>query len=141
MTSDETEAHMWLAGDSRNLIVAGSNAVAAVLTFACYHLAQNPTCATKLRGELAPLQDTSGAFNQRTLQTNAPYLNAFLNEIMRLHPPNASGSLRQTPPEGIQIGDQLIPGDVVLCVPHWTLNRCKYSICILDSLVLIHFSP
>ena len=131
MSSDEIEAQMWLSGDSRNLMVAGSGPVAAVLTFSCYHLCQDHTYTTRLREELAPLQKPGGGFNARSLQTLAPYLNAFLNEIMRLHPPNGSGALRQSPPEGIYIGKRFIPGNVVLYVPHWTLHRCSYCIPIL----------
>ena len=133
MSSDETQAHMWLAGDSRNLLVAGSSTIASVLTFSCFHLCQDSTCATKLREELKPLQDAKGSFQARTLQTQAPYLNAFLKEILRLHPPNGSGALRQSPPEGIYIGKRFIPGNVVLCVPHWTLHRCQFALLIQES--------
>ena len=138
MSFDENEAHMWLSGDSRNLLVAGSSTIAAVLTFSCFHLCQEPLCATKLREELETLLDTNGALSANILQTQAPYLNAFLKEVMRLHPPNGSGALRQSPPEGIYVGKRFIPGDVVLCVPHWTLHRCQSLI--LNSVLSTDFS-
>lgn len=55
------------------------------------------------------------------------FLDALINETLRLHPAVPSGTQRMTPPEGIFIGDQYIPGDVMVCVPTHTLFRGKTS--------------
>ncbi|PVH96582.1 cytochrome P450 [Periconia macrospinosa] len=121
--ADSTEKAMsqqWLIGDSRILIVAGSDAVASSLVFALYHLAQDPLHTDTIRKELGRI---SGKPDAVALQNQAPYLNAFIAEVLRLWPPNPSGVLRQTPRDGVQVGPIYIPGDVTVCMPFWTFHR------------------
>ena len=125
MSSDPIENHKWLNGDTRIAIVAGSSTTAAIITWCFYYLAKDPVHISLIRRELALLQKHSHTLDADMLQTNAPYLNAFITESLRLHPPNASGVLRQSPGEGLWIGNQFVPGDITLCVPFWTLQRCK----------------
>jgi cytochrome P450 len=114
----------WLTGDSRILIVAGSDAVASSLVFAFYYLAQSPRHADAIRSELANI-DAQDGWDASALQTQAPYLNAFIAEVLRLWPPNPSGVLRQTPKEGLKVDDRFIPGDITVCTPFWAVHRCK----------------
>lgn len=119
-------ANAWLAGDSRIIIAAGSAAVASTLTFSMYHLAKDEALLTAIREELSKIKKT-GNIEATRLQTLAPYLNAFISEVLRLYPPNPSGFLRQTPAEGLHIGERYIPGHVTICTPLWSLHRCKCS--------------
>ncbi|KAH5838403.1 hypothetical protein HBI93_070150 [Parastagonospora nodorum] len=115
-------SQQWLAGDSRILIVAGSDAVASSLVFAFLYFAQDYRHQITIRSELEDLNDGSG-WDASALQTQAPYLNAFIAEVLRLWPPNPSGVLRQTPKEGLKINDRSIPGDITVCTPFWVLHR------------------
>ena len=51
------------------------------------------------------------------------YLNAVINETLRLHPPVMSGLQRVTPPEGMVINSKHVPGNTVVTIPTYTLHR------------------
>ncbi|KAL2065841.1 hypothetical protein VTL71DRAFT_3511 [Oculimacula yallundae] len=122
MSSDPFKEHMWLVGDARLIIVAGSDTTAASLTYLFYHLASDSSLVEKLRKELQPLVKPDGTFDNKELQ-NAEYLNGVINETLRLHPPVPSGVSRVTPKEGLVVGEKRIPGETIVSVPLWTVGR------------------
>lgn len=121
--TDPNEARRWLAGDSRIIVVAGSDSMASTLTFALYYLANEPSHANTIRDELNHL---GADLNAKLLQSKTKYLNAFITEVLRLWPANPSGFLRDTPKEAVRIGNRWIPGETTICMPLWSLHRCKY---------------
>lgn len=111
-----------LYGDAHLIVVAGSDTTAASLTCLFFELAQNPTVLTKLQEEV----DAYFAENEEpsaTTLSKLNYVNACINESLRLHPPVPSGVQRMTPPEGLQLGDTMIPGNTIVQVPTYTLQR------------------
>lgn len=52
-----------------------------------------------------------------------PYVSAVLYETLRLQPPVAGVIPRNTPPQGITINGQYIPGNTTVGVPVWTIHR------------------
>lgn len=52
-----------------------------------------------------------------------PILEAIINEVLRLRPTVLTGSQRLTPPEGLTIGDTYIPGETIVWLPPYQLNR------------------
>lgn len=116
----------WLYGDSRLVIIAGSDTTSATLTYLFYHLCLEPHHIAKLREELEPIF-TPGSPNECRDIQYAPYLNGVINETLRLHPAVPSGLLRQTPPEGLTIDGTYIPGNVTISTPTWTMGRLKSS--------------
>lgn len=124
MSSDPFKEHMWLVGDARLIIVAGSDTTAATLTYMFYHLALDSSLINKLRKELEPLRKEDGSFDNKDLQ-NADFLNGVVNETLRLHPPVPSGVSRVTPKEGVSIGERRVPGETIVSVPLWTVGRCE----------------
>ncbi|KAE9369395.1 cytochrome P450 monooxygenase-like protein [Stipitochalara longipes BDJ] len=114
----------WLWGDTRLVIVAGSDTSSSALTHIFYHLAKEPHIVSNLREELALIYSPGSETEVRDIQ-DAKYLNGIINEALRLHPPVPSGLLRQTPPEGIMIGDKFIPGSVTVSTPTWSMGRLE----------------
>lgn len=98
-----------------------SQTVAAALIFIFFRLANHPDWAERLHIEIT----TKGPLNQLALQSMI-YLNSFINETLRLHPPVPSGGLRETPTEGIMIGKEYIPGKVTVLTPNYSLGRPLY---------------
>ena len=117
----------WLFGDCGLIIIAGSDTTTTALTYVFYHLCQSAQIFAKLRKELDSFYKPGSESEFRDLQ-EATYLNAVINEALRLHPPVPSGLLRVTPPEGITIGSTFIPGNVTISTPFYSMGRRK---CIL----------
>ena len=51
------------------------------------------------------------------------YIDHLIHETLRLRPPVPMGFPRQTPPEGLQIDEVYIPGNVVVNVSTWSIQR------------------
>lgn len=111
---------MWLVGDSRLIIVAGSDTTGATLTHVFYHLAQSPDNVEILRREQQQLPSTPTHADLQDL----PHLNGVINEALRLHPPVPSGTQRQTPLDGLQIGKHFVPGNTIVKIPLAVMGRC-----------------
>lgn len=122
MTDPRYTERGWLTGDSRLIIVAGSDTTAATLTHLFYHLAQDPAHIKTLRDEIESLGDDLSAPKLVPLK----HLNGAINESLRLHPPVPGGVARITPPEGVTIGEQYIPGLVNVLCPSFSMFRCPY---------------
>lgn len=97
-----------------------SDTAAATLVFIFYRLAQDSRRAETLYQELAGV-DTK---NPKELQS-LPYLNAIINETLRIHPVLATGGLRESPKEGAFIGGKFIPGNTTIVAPRWTTGKCR----------------
>ncbi|KAI1741367.1 cytochrome P450 [Xylaria scruposa] len=83
---DKTDAR--LAAEAQLVVFAGEGTTAYTLTAAVYELLANPQELKKLREELkAAIPDLGSNEIPSFSQTdNLPYLNAVINEVVRLHP-------------------------------------------------------
>ena len=102
------------------------NSYSVPLSPAPYHLAKAPQIATKLREELKEMNYIPGSETELRDIQDAKYLNGIINEALRLHPAVPSGLLRVTPPEGIHIDGNFIPGGVTVSSPLYSMGRCKF---------------
>lgn len=116
---------MLLSGDSRLIIIAGSDTTSAALAYTFFYLAKDKSIIEKIRAELKEhhIEDDDN-FSVPALQ-NLHYLNGVINEALRLHPPVPGGVFRKTPNEGMQVGSRFIPGGVTILTPCYSLQRCK----------------
>jgi cytochrome P450 len=93
------------------LMIAGSETTATLLSGCTYLLQKNPQTLQKLKSEIR------GAFSDEEEITmlnvgHLKYLNAVIEESLRLYPPVPVALNRETPAEGVEICGQWIPGKV-----------------------------
>ena len=104
-----------------------SDTTSSTLTCLLFELARHPDVYKKLKSEVDQAfaehdNKVPGHFELSKLQ----YLQACIDEALRLYPPLPSGVQRMTPPEGIRIDDMTIPGDTIIQIPLYTLHRGMY---------------
>ncbi|KAL6871762.1 cytochrome P450 [Trichoderma longibrachiatum] len=105
------------------LLDAGSDTTAISLVHAMYFLLKTPSALSRLRDELRDALEDGQEIATYASVKNLPYLHACINESLRLLPPVAFGLNRMTPPEGLQIGKDWIPGGTLVGVPAYTGHR------------------
>jgi tryprostatin B 6-hydroxylase len=113
-----------LQADARTIIVAGSDTTAATLTHIFYELARHPEHVRLFRKELGSLSKGNGSFENQDIQY-ASHLNAVIHETLRLYPVPPTTLIRITPPEGIVVDNQFIPGNMNVFTPQYALGRCE----------------
>jgi cytochrome P450 len=87
-------------------------------------LARHPEVAAKLQEEIdAYHAERDGRDADHLSLSKLKYLQACIDESLRLYPPVPSGLQRMSPPAGQQIGDVFIPGNTIVQMPSYTLNR------------------
>ncbi|KLO08951.1 high nitrogen upregulated cytochrome P450 monooxygenase 2 [Schizopora paradoxa] len=107
-------------------IVAGSDTTTTALSGIFYYLMTHPLACKKLRAEIdatfPPLE--GNPFDTSTL-ASMPYLNAVINEGLRLQP-SVPVSVQRTPLPGTggkQIGSEFIPEGTAINIPPYVLHR------------------
>jgi cytochrome P450 len=94
---------------------AGSATTAIAMANVLYQLLKNPETMKKLVEELdAALEDDDNEHGVVSYDRvkHLPYLRACLDESLRLFPPTPHALPRETPPDGLSILDDYIPGGV-----------------------------
>ncbi|KAJ5648973.1 uncharacterized protein N7484_002696 [Penicillium longicatenatum] len=111
--------------DGRLMIVAGSDTTGTTLAHALYYLTKNVSAYKTLQKELDNvfgITAKSSHFSNEKLR-GLPYLEAVINETLRLKPAVPSGQPRVTPPEGLQIDEVWIPGETIVVLSQYVLQR------------------
>jgi cytochrome P450 len=65
---------------------------------------------------------SSDSWDYSKLKT-VTYLDSVINETLRLKPPIIQGLPRETPAQGIHVGETYIPGNVIVSVPTILIQR------------------
>lgn len=104
--------------------LGASDTTAATLTCLFYNLAAHPEKYKELQKEVDKFfTETNPNDFEATSLGKLQYLQACIDESLRLYPPVTSGLQRQTPPQGLQIGNTFIPGDTIVMTPTYTMCR------------------
>ncbi|KAG5917360.1 hypothetical protein E4U42_007267 [Claviceps africana] len=111
-----------LQADMQLIAIAGSDTTATTLSSLFFQLAKNKAECVKLQQEIDACFPGGTDLDQSKL-SKMKYLQACINEALRLLPPVPSGVQRMTPPEGLMIGDKFIPGETIVTIPSYAQYR------------------
>ncbi|RPD52781.1 cytochrome P450 [Lentinus tigrinus ALCF2SS1-7] len=107
-----------LIDDGVLAIIAGADTTSSALTSLVYCLLMHPDVYDKLQAEVDKFYPSGEDAMDTKHHREMPYLNAVINEVLRVYPPVPGGSQRQVPPDGqgVLVGDlYLPPGTIFWC--------------------------
>ncbi|OAV99731.1 cytochrome P450 67 [Puccinia triticina 1-1 BBBD Race 1] len=107
-----------LAADSTLLVITGSDTTRTVFIAFFLYMLKHPGCMEELQAELMAAPDLSPP----TLG-QLPYLNACLQETMRLQPPSPANLQRMCPPGGAVICGRHIPEGTKVRFSNYAVQR------------------
>lgn len=115
-------------------IIAGSETTATVLAGALYLLLTCPEYLTKLT------QDVRSSFKSEddiSMQStaNLPFLNAVLQESLRLYPPVPNTFPRETPQPGEMVCGKFVPAGATVGIHHWASYRSNRNFHLPDEFI------
>jgi cytochrome P450 len=101
-----------IVSSSRVIIAAGSETTATALSGLIFYLLNTPNALSLLVKEI---RSSFKSISEMTFANEAKltYLQACVDEILRVYPPVAMELSRLTPPEGCIIDGIFIPGNVI----------------------------
>lgn len=113
-----------MISDAFILILGGSDTTTSALIHTVWRLAQYPTVQQTLFNAIRAADPDPEELLSAETVSKIPYLEALINETIRLHPPGASGMPRLVPEDGLQLEDGLfIPPHTNVSTPTYTLQR------------------
>ncbi|TEY38627.1 hypothetical protein BOTCAL_0481g00020 [Botryotinia calthae] len=112
-----------LNSNANLIIIAGSDTTSSTLTQAFRALAKEQRILSKLQREIDELCSVMGKDKEITIDSirNLEYLNAVVDEVLRLYNPIPSGPHATTYPQGIEVEGVHIPGNVQVEMSHLVL--------------------
>ncbi|CRL28245.1 Cytochrome P450 [Penicillium camemberti] len=111
-------------GNCSTLIIAGSETTATALSATLYFLTQNTDAKRKVIDEIRSMFTSADDIN--SVSTNQlKYLNACINEALRIFPPGPAVFPRRVPRGGGVIDGHWIPGGTQVGIAHFCINHSK----------------
>lgn len=97
--------------NSTILIMAGSETTATLLSGLIFHLLKSPPVLEKLNREVREAFSSQAEMNFST-EAKLPYMQACIEEALRIYPPVPSLIPRMTLSEGLVVNGIFVPGNV-----------------------------
>ncbi|KAB8227642.1 cytochrome P450 [Aspergillus alliaceus] len=108
--------------NSAVLLFAGSQTTASLLSALTYHLLGDKNTYTRLTTEIrSSFKDEDEICSKYVAKL--PFLNACIEEALRIFPPAPIGLPRTVPKEGALIDGHLVPGGVTVSVVSWSATH------------------
>ncbi|GAB1211244.1 hypothetical protein ATERTT37_000357 [Aspergillus terreus] len=114
------------------LIAAGSETTATTLSACVYYLQKNPECYKALTEEVRQAFSTDEEITFLAAG-KLPYLNAIIEESLRMYPPAPAIGPRLVPEGGAVVNGEHIPGGVSVSVAHYPTFRSSSNFAEPDS--------
>ncbi|KAK8025904.1 hypothetical protein PG990_003727 [Apiospora arundinis] len=102
--------------DARVVIIAGSETTASTLATMIFYLCKHPATYRKLQAQVDAAMPTLESWSYDQTKT-VTFIDDIINESLRLKPALMTGGYRVTPPQGLQVDEQFIPGNTTVFVP------------------------
>ncbi|KAK5061574.1 hypothetical protein LTR84_008118 [Exophiala bonariae] len=112
-----------LQGDTLSLIGAGADTIATTLSAIFFYLARNQSVLQKLKAEIRSTFTSLEDIHSGPKMDSCTYLNACIEETLRIAPAVASQLPREVMKGGIVIDGEYIPEGVVLGVPSYVVHH------------------
>lgn len=112
-----------------SMAFAGSETTAISLAAVFYYLLRDRSCLDRLRKELddavasGKLEARDDGLTSWSDSQCLPYLDACIKEAFRMHPAAGLPLERVTPPGGIEICGEMIPGNTIVGCSAWIIHR------------------
>ncbi|TLD37433.1 hypothetical protein E2P81_ATG04245 [Venturia nashicola] len=103
------------------LAIAGSETTATAMSGLMWFCHTNPYVLHKLQQELRTSFSSDSSITLLKVD-RLPYLHAVIQESLRMYPPTPVALTRRTPPSGITICGEWIPGNTTVGVPHQIIS-------------------
>ncbi|KAF2639182.1 pisatin demethylase [Massarina eburnea CBS 473.64] len=115
-------------------IVAGSETTATELCGLTNFLLRNPEKLQRLKDEIRSACKSESDLNINVLGP-LPYMNACIEEGLRIFPPVPIGLLRKVPKGGSLIDGHIVPGNISVCVGSWAASHSPNNFTDPDSFI------
>lgn len=112
-----------LVNQLMTFLAAGHETTASAMSWAVYLLCKNLEVQTKLREEIRANLDLNGEVNSAEID-RLPYLNAVLNETLRIFPP-VPLTLRETA-QDTTVQGHFIPKQTTIVICPWAINTSEH---------------
>ncbi|KZL68279.1 trichothecene C-15 hydroxylase (cytochrome P450), partial [Colletotrichum tofieldiae] len=123
-----------LKSNSSTLIIAGSETTATALSAATYYVLSNPDSLKKLNDEVRNAFTSEDDIDMVSVQ-KLVYLQAVINEALRMYPPVPTGIMRRVTDDGGVFLGQYVPSGTLVQVWHWAAYHSPENFTLPDSFI------
>ncbi|KAN0069148.1 Cytochrome P450 [Elaphomyces granulatus] len=123
----EALSQRYISSEVLDNLNAAQETVSVALIYVAYRLSRHPDWQDRLFVELAKLPREDDGYPSFADIDGMPLLEAFVNEVLRLHPGTSGRHERIVPQGGIHCGDVFIPADVIVSVSTIALHHNEFA--------------